>query len=287
MGAVTSTHHEGALPGWRETALLLLLFTALAVFWTWPLTAHLSSRIPHDPGDPVLNTWILWWNAQTLPFTDDWWNAPFMYPLRGALALSEHLAGVSVIATPVLLGGGSPLAAYNVALLTSYALSGFFASLLVRHLSGSTGAGICAGVAFAFAPYRAGQLAHIQVISSQWMPAMLLAMHAYMSSRRRGWLGVFAVAWLLQALSNGHYLLFLPVLIVLWLAWFVDWGRAPRKGLALAATWFLQICNWVKIGETLLHGPVERSLYSDRSAPLGPIRPIAVSIEPPLHVVRP
>ena len=27
------------------------------------------SRIPHDPGDPVLNIWILWWNAQAMPFT--------------------------------------------------------------------------------------------------------------------------------------------------------------------------------------------------------------------------
>src|SRR5574339_1119469 len=97
MGAVTSTHHEGALPGWRETALLLLLFTALAVFWTWPLTAHLSSRIPHDPGDPVLNTWILWWNAQTLPFTDAWWSPPIFYPMPGALALSEHLFGTALV----------------------------------------------------------------------------------------------------------------------------------------------------------------------------------------------
>ena len=54
---------------------------------------------------------------------------------------------------------------------------------------------------------------------------------------RRRWLAVFACAWLVQALSNGYYLLFFPVLIALWLAWFVDWTREYARGLALAAAW--------------------------------------------------
>ena len=51
--------------------------------------------------------------------------------MRGALALSEHLAGLSLFATPIQLAGGSPLLAYNVCLILSYALSGWFAYLLV------------------------------------------------------------------------------------------------------------------------------------------------------------
>ena len=78
-------------------------FLALAVVWTWPLGLHLSSRIPHDPGDPILNTWLLWWNAHAIPFTERWWNPPIFYPMPGALALSEHLAGIGLISTPVQL----------------------------------------------------------------------------------------------------------------------------------------------------------------------------------------
>ncbi|MEO7271598.1 MAG: hypothetical protein ABI211_06285, partial [Vicinamibacterales bacterium] len=211
----------------------------LAVLWTWPLAAHLSTRVPHDLGDPLLNTWILWWNAHAVPFTATWWSPPILSPMRGALALSEHLAGLGVIATPMQLLGGSPLAAYNTCLLLSYALSGWFAYLLVARLSGSNAAGIVAGVAFATTPYRAGQLAHLQVLTSQWMPAMFLALHGYAETRRRRWLAAFALAWLLQATSNGYFLLFLPVLITLWLAWFVEWRRGPRPGLAIAATWTL------------------------------------------------
>ncbi len=46
----------------------------------------------------------------------------------------------------------------------------------------------------------------------------LLALHQFVRHRTRGWL--FGIAWLLQALTNGYYLLFFPVLIALWLLWF-------------------------------------------------------------------
>lgn len=214
-------------------------FLALAVAWTWPLASHLTSRVPVDPGDPILNTWILWWNAHAVPFTDRWWNPPIFFPMRGALALSEHLAGIGLVTTPLQLAGASALTAYNVALILSFALSGFFAYVLGRRLTGSALAGCCAGIAFGFAPYRAGQLSHLQVLTSQWMPLALVAMHAYVDTARRRWLAVFSAAWLVQALSNGYYLLFFPVLVALWLAWFVDWRRAPQRGLALVAAWGL------------------------------------------------
>jgi hypothetical protein len=98
----------------------------------------LAARVAFDPGDPFLNAWILWWNAQAVPFTERWWNPPIFYPMPGALALSEHLAGIGLFTTPLLLVGGSPALAYNIALLLSYALSGFFTYLLVQRLTGST-----------------------------------------------------------------------------------------------------------------------------------------------------
>ena len=211
----------------------LAFFSALAIAWTWPLVTRLSWRIPHDPGDPLLNTWILWWSTQAVPFTTQWWNAPIFFPLPGALALSEHLAGIAIFTVPLHAAGFTPLASYNVALLLSSWLSGYFAFLLGRRLTGSTVAGIIAGCAFGFAPYRASQLSHLQVLTSQWMPVALMGMHGYLEEGRRRWLIVFALAWLLLALSNGYYLLFFPVLVALWLAWFVDLRASGGRGLVL------------------------------------------------------
>ena len=187
----------------------------------------------------MLNTWILWWNAQAMPLSDRWWNPPIFYPMPGALALSEHLAGISLFTTPLLRLGASPALAYNVALLLSSTLSGFFMYLLVRRLTGSTAAAICGGVAYAFAPFRAGQLSHLQVLSSQWMPMMLLALHAYVDGGGRRWLIVFGAAWILQSLSNGYYLLFVPPLVALWLLWFTIARSRFRETIHIVAAWMV------------------------------------------------
>ena len=76
---------------------------------------------------------------------------------------------------------------------------------------------------------------------------MLLGMHGYVLDGRRRWLALLAAGWLLQGLSNGYYLLFLPVLIVPWLVWFVDWRAAPRRGLVVAATWLFASLPFVPI----------------------------------------
>jgi hypothetical protein len=227
--------------------LVFFLFAALSVAWTWPLAANITSRIPVDPGDPVLNTYLIWWNAATLPFTAGWWDPPFFFPLRGALALSEHLAGVAIISSPVQLLGGSPVLAYNVSLLASSTLSGWFTYMLVRRLTGSGPAAICAGLAYAFAPFRAAQLAHLQVLTSQWLPLQLLAMHAYLEDGRRRWLALAGVSWLIQGLSNGYYLFFAPVMVALWLLWFPRWRRVDRRGLTLVGIMFVASLPFVPL----------------------------------------
>jgi hypothetical protein len=236
----------------RDTAAALVVAAALAVVWTWPLASHMASRVPHDPGDPILVTWILWWNAHVVPLTDRWWDPPIFVPLRGAITLSEHFLGVSAFATPLQLVGLEPLTAYNMMLLLSYALSALFAWLLGYRLTGSVAAGACAALTFGFGPYRASHVPHLQVLTSQWMPVMLLGMHAYVDTGRRRWLALFGLSWVLQALSNGYYMLFLPALIVPWLVWFTPWRTAPRTALPLVLVW---------IGSSLLLLPVLYGYY--------------------------
>src|SRR5918998_2109112 len=93
------TEERGAI----RPIVVSAIFCALAVAWTWPLTARMSLRIPHDPGDPLLVTWMMWWNTQAVPLTAAWWDAPIFFPLRGAFALSEHVLGMSIVTTPIQL----------------------------------------------------------------------------------------------------------------------------------------------------------------------------------------
>ena len=209
-------------------------YAALTVLITWPLVRQLGSVFPHDAGDPVLNTWILWWSTRRVPLSAAWWNAPMFFPMGGAMALSETLIGLLPVTAPIQAMTGNPLAAYNVAFLLSFPLSGLAAYALAYELTGRRDAAFAAGLAFAFAPYRAGQLAHVQMLSYYWSPAVLFGLHRYLRTTHRRWLFVFAAAWLMQALSNGYALFHLSILVALWTVWF---ARRPCQAVPIAVAW--------------------------------------------------
>jgi hypothetical protein len=194
------------------------------------LLASPGSVIGADIGDPMLNAAILAWNARTVPWTDTWFNFPAFHPATDALTFSEHLLGVSVLASPVYWMTGNAVVTYNVTLLLGYVLSGLAMFVLVRRLTGSAPAAFLAGAAFAFAPYRAAQLPHIQVGIVLWAPLALLGLHAYLETGGRRWLVLFGVCWMLQGAANGYFLIFFSVLVGLWVLWFVI---VPRRWRAL------------------------------------------------------
>ena len=70
-------------------ALVLLLFRGLI--------GRLSTAVPHDLGDPLLSTWILWWNAHRFPFAGAWWNGLSFFPGHGSLAFSDHRVGLELL----------------------------------------------------------------------------------------------------------------------------------------------------------------------------------------------
>jgi hypothetical protein len=221
----------------RVHALVMVAFLAITLIQTWPLAAQLSHVLPNDVGDPVLNTWILSWNAQVLPLTRGWWDAPMFYPTRGVMAFSETLLGLSLVASPLQWIGASPVVAYNVLFLLSFPLSAFTAYLLAWSLTRRTGPAIVAGVIYGYAIFRFAHLGHLQILWSWWMPLALLGLHRWMTDRRASALLLFGAAWLGESLSNGYYLLYFSIIVGLWLAWFTPWREARRLLVPVLLTW--------------------------------------------------
>ena len=204
-----------------------LIYSVLTIALTFPLITNLGRALPNDPGDPALNTWILWWNAHAVPYTAQWWNAPAFYPIPGSLAFSENLLGLSLISTPLQWLGAGPQTAYNVVFLLTFPLCALGAYLLARELTGREDAAFIAGLLFGFAPYRIAHLPQIQCLAAFPMPFALLGLHRYLRDRRARWLVLFGAGWLLQAICNGYYMLFFAVAVGLWIVWFATpVGRA-------------------------------------------------------------
>jgi hypothetical protein len=221
----------------KTVALATLAYVILTLAYSWPLPANLVHGIAHDPYDPILNAWILWWTTKAVPLSAHWWNAPIFYPAVGVLAFSEHLLGLAPIAAPLIALTGNPLLGYNVTLLATYVLSALGAHFLAYTLTRRHDAAFVAGIAYAFAPYRLAQVPHIQVLAGYWAPVCLAALHRYDREPRPRWAILAASAWLMQALSCGYYMFFLSVLLALWVLWFAA-GRWPLRTLAGAAAAF-------------------------------------------------
>ena len=214
----------------------LLLYVAVTVAMAYAVLRHVGSVIPHDLGDPVLNTWLLWWSAKQPPLTAAWWNARMFFPATDVMALSELLIGLLPITVIVQWLTHNPVAAYNVAFLLSFPLCGLAGYALAWELTGRRDASLLAGLAFAFAPYRMGQLAHLQVLSYYWAPVTLVGLHRYLRTRDWRWLILFGGAWLMQALTNGYALFHLSVFVVLWLVWF---ARPVQIAVPIIGAWLI------------------------------------------------
>jgi len=117
----------------RDAAAATAAYAALTIALTWPLGAGLARDVPSDFGDPLLNAWILAWDATHLG--RGWWNANIFHPHPLALAYSEHLLPQAIQILPVYALTKNPILCYNLLFLSTFVLSGLGMFLLARELA--------------------------------------------------------------------------------------------------------------------------------------------------------
>ena len=216
----------------RTFALACVAYSVLTLLLFHGLFGRFSIALPHDQGDPVLSTWVLWWNAHRLPFVGSWWDGLSFFPEHGSLAFSDHRVGLLPFAGPVQWLGGTPVLAYNVALLSSFVLAALGAHALAWTLTRSHVAGAVSGLIFGFNPFRISHIAHLELLAVCWLPLAFAALHVYGRRYDMRWLAVFAVCWWMQGLSSGYYLFYSAPMIALWAIWFAR-DRPTRGVLAI------------------------------------------------------
>ena len=199
-----------------ELAIVIGIFSVLATTSMHWVVRNITAALPGDLGDPLLNTWILAWDADRfLHGLDGFWDAPMFFPYPSSLAYSEHLLGVAIFTAPLQWLTDNPILVYNMVYLGSFVLAGTGMYLLTTSITGSRLAGMIGGMAFAFLPYRADQASHLQVLLYGWMPVGLWGLHRYFYSGQRKMLVVFALAFVLQGFSNGYFFYFFAAVVVI------------------------------------------------------------------------
>jgi hypothetical protein len=261
-----------------ESALIGVVLTALAVALTWPAAAYLSLAVS-DPGDPILTTWILAWDVHALTTAPlRLFDANMFHPHRWTLAYTEHLLGLVPLAGAARLAGAGPLLAHNLVWLATFPLTGLTMFWLVRHLTGHAGAAAVAAVVYAFSHFRFGQLGHVQVLSHQWLPLMLLGLHRAAQGARWRHVWLAAGAFTLQALSSGYQAFIAALAAMVFGAWLampatrpplarlVARGALAAALVALLLLPFLLPYRAVRSEAGLVRSPEEAAQYAARPA---------------------
>ncbi len=214
----------------------LLLFLVLATVRTSPLLSHFGSHVPADARDPLLITWILAWDVHALSTAPArLFDANIFFPVERSLAFSDHLLGVLPLFAPAYLLTGNPVAAYNAVFLLSFALSGFTGFCLAYSWTRAFWPSLVGGALFGFAPYRLGQLAHLQLLSFFWAPLALLFVDRFLVRHRWRDLTAFTACFWLQVLSTVYLGFMLTVAVTAYAAYYalaVDRRILTRSMLA-------------------------------------------------------
>ncbi len=197
-----------------QVLLICLFFFLLSVLFTYPLWTRPNSVL-NEILDTGLNTWILAWDAHAILHKPlELFNASMFFPHERTLAYSENLLGSAILVAP-LNWWGKPVLAYNVVLFTSFLLSGVTVTLWVRAISGSLCAALTAGFIWAFAPVKFDHLAHLQLLTGQWIPFTLLAIARYFETGARRYAVAAGSLFGLQYLCGIYLgLMFLPFAVI-------------------------------------------------------------------------
>ena len=230
----------------REVALVTIGMSALSVAMTWPALRDPAHTYLTTKIDPVYFMWAIAWAGHGLAHSPaSVFDGNAFYPAPLSLAFSDSMLGYGPIA---LLGGGpgSVVVDYNVLFVAAPALAGVGGYALARQLGAGPLGAAAAGLGVAFAPWRAGQFDHLNVLSTGPFIAslaMLARGHGLSFRGRKGpWRPLWAaLGWLFAAwqVSIGFvvglpfaYLLALIALAAL--AWWRP-RRPPRPPRRLVA----------------------------------------------------
>lgn len=253
----------------RAATVALLVFAVITGAVHRRLLTHLDRAIYAPPatrpsdgppigsfarGDQLLHIWALATNLHHLRHDPGaLFDANGFHPMRRSLFFSDHLFGQALVAWPVTAFTRNPVLLHNLLLLLSFVLSGTGLALLVRVLTGSPLAGIVAGVGWVFSPPRSFEIFQLQLLTTQWIPFLFLALHAAGAGGRVAptiWAAGFLGLQLLSGIYVGAFLILclIPFVAVELLTLPASRARAfgCRAGVAfalgglVAAPWFAQ-----------------------------------------------
>ncbi|HZY45789.1 MAG TPA: hypothetical protein VFF70_13700 [Anaerolineae bacterium] len=232
----------------RRDLLVLLFFTALTLFMTYPLITKIGSVYAGNNEDLWTFQWDNWWTRTALSHGLDTLYTNYQFYPNGVSLAAHSLSFYNSILWIPLSAIFGDIAAYNITILLTFILSGYTMFKLADYLltadsrrqtadghdptavggQRSSVAALIAGIIYAFAPYHFSQsLGHVSLASVQWFP--LLALFILKATRERSWRNAIAiglVTFLLTA-TRLQFIVLGAAVFAIFVA--VDWIVSHRE----------------------------------------------------------
>ena len=159
----------------HESAWVLLLFVLLTLIAGWNIVTNIDTVIIGQDNDVFINPWADWWTYQAITDPDiSLWRSDDMYYPIGADLIYHSFSHLNTAVSLGLRPFVGALPAYNITILLNYVLAGLSMYQLGRYMTGSSIAGILAGIVFAFNSHNLYQSAHPVLVSVWCFPWMTL-----------------------------------------------------------------------------------------------------------------
>ena len=231
---------------WRLHLTAALAYAAVAVVFTWPLAAHLDSRLTGGTGgDTGVYVWNQWVFQHELR---DNGNFPyFTETIFGAsrpanLSLHNYTRFQNLVATP-LMRVFAVVTTFNLVYLLMTVLSGWAAFLLARRVTGRVPEAWLAGLLFAWSPFMTTRgMGHFSLVAAAPLAIFLfILIRADGHERLRDAVALGAtMAW--AASTDVYYGIYCLLLGAIFLAArVVSIEPSPRAGRAHAVRWSLDV----------------------------------------------
>ncbi|MHC1686991.1 MAG: hypothetical protein AB9879_04710 [Methanothrix sp.] len=184
-------------------------------------------------GDPAFNTWVLAWDVHSLT-TDpiNLFNTNIFYPFtKNTLAFSEHLIADMLVAFPIIMITHNPILAYNLILVISFILSGFGVFLLIKYYLNDNYSAFIGGAIFAFCIIRFAHFGHLQLLTAQWIPFVLLYLDKFLREADYKNLIFLYIFYVLQILSSWYLAFYITISIGVYALCVFMIDKETRKNL--------------------------------------------------------
>jgi hypothetical protein len=139
--------------------MFLGLYFGVMPYFHWDL-----SRIPGDYGDARFNYYVLEHGYSYLSGKiSEYWNAPFMYPYKNVMALSDNLLGTLPIYALFRFFNADVESSYQYWIITLFVLNYWSSYYVLKKLGCHTVVAAGCSFIYGFGLYNHGQIFHIQV----------------------------------------------------------------------------------------------------------------------------